>query len=119
MMSSSTRSGGIRAAICNAISPFSARLSLWSDFKPSTRISRLALASSTSNTRQSDRFFMTLVSSRRLFEQEATEETERGGERSLCYVCVLLLNARLHVAALPDDQKSVDWPWRRPPATRG
>ena len=60
MMSSSTRSGGVRAAICKAISPFIARLSLWSAFRPSTRMSRFALASSTIRTRQSDRFFMGL-----------------------------------------------------------
>src|SRR5205823_7981205 len=60
LISSSTKSGGVRAAICRAISPFSARLSLRSGFKPSTRMSRFALASSTSKTRQSESFFMGL-----------------------------------------------------------
>ena len=31
-MSSKTKSSGVRAATCNAISPFKARQSLWSDF---------------------------------------------------------------------------------------
>src|SRR5262249_14263045 len=57
-MSSNTRSGGVRVAICRAISPLRARLSLWSAFRPSTRMSRFALASSTNNTRHSERFFI-------------------------------------------------------------